>query len=54
MADELSISEGALRTRAHHLRVSLEKCVLRCIAQAGKTKLRSNVIVDRYRRDTTN
>jgi DNA-directed RNA polymerase specialized sigma24 family protein len=31
MAVELSISEGALRTRAHHLRVSLEKCVQRCI-----------------------
>jgi hypothetical protein len=38
MADELSISEGALRTRAHHLRVSLEKCVLRCIAQARQNK----------------
>jgi DNA-directed RNA polymerase specialized sigma24 family protein len=31
MAGELQISEGALRTRAHHLRVNLEKCVLRCI-----------------------
>lgn len=31
MATELAISEGALRTRAHHLRVSLEKCVLECI-----------------------
>jgi len=31
MAGELRISEGALRTRAHHLRVNLEKCVLRCI-----------------------
>jgi DNA-directed RNA polymerase specialized sigma24 family protein len=31
MAAELAISEGALRTRAHHLRVSLEKCVLECI-----------------------
>jgi len=38
MAGELSISEGALRTRAHHLRVSLEKCVLRCIAQARQNK----------------
>lgn len=38
MADELSISEGALRTRAHHLRVSLEKCVLECIAQSRQNK----------------
>ena len=38
MAHELSISEGALRTRAHHLRVSLEKCVLRCISQAQQNK----------------
>ena len=38
MADELSISEGALRTRAHHLRVSLEKCVLRCVDQARQNK----------------
>lgn len=32
MAKELSITEGALRTRAHHLRVSLEECVLKCLA----------------------
>ena len=38
MANELSISEGALRTRAHHLRVSLEKCVLRCISQTQQNK----------------
>ena len=38
MAVELSISDGALRTRAHHLRVSLEKCVLRCIEEVGKNK----------------
>lgn len=31
MAAELSISEGALRTRAHHLRVSLEECVNECL-----------------------
>lgn len=31
MAAELSITEGALRTRAHHLRVSLEECVLKCL-----------------------
>src|ERR1700752_962117 len=38
MASELSITEGALRTRAHHLRVSLEKCVLRCIEHQGQNK----------------
>lgn len=38
MAGELAISEGALRTRAHHLRVSLEKCVLECIDRYGKNK----------------
>ena len=38
MAVELSISEGALRTRAHHLRVNLEKCVLECIAQSRQNK----------------
>jgi DNA-directed RNA polymerase specialized sigma24 family protein len=32
MAVELSISEGALRTRAHHIRVSLEKCILQCMS----------------------
>lgn len=32
MAKELSITEGALRTRAHHLRVSLEECILKCLA----------------------
>ena len=31
MATELSITEGALRTRAHHLRVTLEECVLKCL-----------------------
>lgn len=30
MAQELSITEGALRTRAHHTRCALEKCVLQC------------------------
>ena len=44
MAVELSISEGALRTRAHHLRVSLEKCVIECVAQSRQTKRGSNVI----------
>src|ERR1044072_9749158 len=38
MAVELSISDGALRTRAHHLRVSLEKCVRECIEQSRQNK----------------
>lgn len=38
MAGELSITEGALRTRAHHLRVTLEKCVLECIGAPVKNK----------------
>jgi DNA-directed RNA polymerase specialized sigma24 family protein len=38
MAGELQISEGALRTRAHHLRVNLEKCVLRCINHGRQNK----------------
>ena len=38
MAGELDITEGALRTRAHHLRVTLEKCVLECIDNFGRNK----------------
>jgi DNA-directed RNA polymerase specialized sigma24 family protein len=38
MAVELRISEGALRTRAHHVRVNLEKCVLECIQQSRQNK----------------
>ena len=38
MADELEITEGALRTRAHHLRQTLEKCVLECIDNYGRNK----------------
>ena len=38
MAGELRISEGALRTRAHHLRVNVEKCVLRCIDHGRQNK----------------
>ena len=37
MAGELLISEGALRTRAHHLRTALEDCVLQCVEnRSGK------------------
>jgi DNA-directed RNA polymerase specialized sigma24 family protein len=38
MATELAITEGALRTRAHHVRVNLEKCVLRCIDHQRQNK----------------
>ena len=38
MADELEITEGALRTRAHHLRQALEKCVLECVDNYGRNK----------------
>lgn len=38
MAGELAITEGALRTRAHHLRVTLEKCVLDCIGSNGRNE----------------
>jgi DNA-directed RNA polymerase specialized sigma24 family protein len=31
MADELSISIGALRTRAHHVRATLEDCIRKCM-----------------------
>jgi DNA-directed RNA polymerase specialized sigma24 family protein len=30
MVEELGISEGALRGRAHHIRAGLEKCVMQC------------------------
>jgi DNA-directed RNA polymerase specialized sigma24 family protein len=37
MAGELAISVGALRTRAHHIRVTLEDCVQECM-KAGRHK----------------
>jgi DNA-directed RNA polymerase specialized sigma24 family protein len=36
MADELSISKGALRLRAHHIRSDLEKCVRQCMKTLRK------------------
>lgn len=44
MAEELGISVGALRTRAHHIRRDLEKCVLQCaknLISKQKTSLRA-------------
>jgi DNA-directed RNA polymerase specialized sigma24 family protein len=41
MAAELSITVGALRTRAHHVRVTLEECVAKCL-EAGRNKTGAN------------
>ena len=38
MADELGISEGALRGRAHHLRGTLEKCICQCLERMGSNE----------------
>jgi len=38
MAADLAISEGALRTRAHHLRVDLANCVMECVKSLGGNK----------------
>jgi DNA-directed RNA polymerase specialized sigma24 family protein len=39
MAQDLGITDGALRTRAHHIRSNLEKCVAKCTKRpSGKQK----------------
>ena len=38
MAIELDITDGALRTRAHHIRSALEKCVLNCLKTLAKAQ----------------
>ena len=38
MAAELHITEGALRTRAHHMRTHLEKCVMECVSGRAATQ----------------
>jgi DNA-directed RNA polymerase specialized sigma24 family protein len=38
MAEELGITEGALRGRAHRIRSDLEECVLKCVQSLRKTK----------------
>lgn len=38
MAWQLSITEGALRGRAHHTRAKLEKCVRECAGSQSETK----------------
>lgn len=48
MAEELGIIEGALRTRAHHIRVPLEKCVVECTKNpAGKQKMAWSALLKR-------
>jgi DNA-directed RNA polymerase specialized sigma24 family protein len=43
MAGELTISVGALRTRAHHVRVDLEHCVKQCMeANRHKTVVKNH------------
>jgi DNA-directed RNA polymerase specialized sigma24 family protein len=50
MAKELDLSEGALRTRAHHIRVNLEKCVGQCIGSlAEKQKASQRALLKRRR-----
>lgn len=39
MAEELGITEGALRTRAHHIRAALEKCVRQCTKNPAKKQI---------------
>lgn len=47
MARELGISKGALRLRAHHVRIEVEKCVQECIENLKKqTKSVAGDIVD--------
>ena len=47
MAQELGISKGALRLRAHHVRSELEKCVEQCVENLEKqTKGVAGSIVD--------
>ena len=36
MAQQLGVTDGALRTRAHHIRESLEKCVVRCTKRINR------------------
>lgn len=46
MAEELGISEGALRGRAHRVRSELEECVLKCVESLRKTKPLAEDIVN--------
>lgn len=46
MAEELAISEGALRGRAHQIRTTLELCVRKCIAGPVQTETASGRITN--------
>lgn len=47
MAQELRITTGALRGRAHHIRAALEQCVLECLKKLNqKTKAVAGDILD--------
>lgn len=46
MAEELGITEGALRGQAHRIRVKLEECVLKCVKSLRKTKPLAEDIVN--------
>jgi RNA polymerase sigma factor (sigma-70 family) len=46
MAEELGISEGALRGRAHRIRSEVEECVLKCVKSLRKTKPLAEDIVN--------
>jgi DNA-directed RNA polymerase specialized sigma24 family protein len=39
LAEELDITEGALRTRTHHIRITLEKCVSQCVENLTKKQI---------------
>jgi RNA polymerase sigma factor (sigma-70 family) len=47
MAAELGISEGALRGRVHHIRVSLINCMRQCVGGNRVTKLHTKTIVSK-------
>jgi DNA-directed RNA polymerase specialized sigma24 family protein len=54
MAAELGITEGALRTRVHHVRAKLEKCVSDCARELGeKQKTAWDALLKRRQVTTT-
>ncbi|HVG33312.1 MAG TPA: sigma-70 family RNA polymerase sigma factor [Pyrinomonadaceae bacterium] len=54
MADELGLTTGALRTRAHHIRVELEKCVSNCVRNLSVKQKASWEALLRKRQETDN
>ncbi|HEX5701708.1 MAG TPA: hypothetical protein VFX97_00655 [Pyrinomonadaceae bacterium] len=46
MAEELGITKGALRGRAHRIRTDLEECVRKCVQSLRKTKPLAQDIVN--------